>query len=72
MIKRYQKPDPEMLTPREEEICELVSQGYQNKVIADKLFISEHTVKKHVSQILEKTQARNRTHLAHMWLKKDS
>jgi len=71
MIKRYQKSDPEMLTPREEEICELVAQGYRSRVIADKLFISEHTVKKHISRILEKTKAQNRTHLAYMWMKKD-
>lgn len=42
------------LTKREIEILELVSQGYSNKEIASKLFISTNTVKNHISNIMQK------------------
>jgi LuxR family maltose regulon positive regulatory protein len=52
----------ERLSVREVEILQLVAAGEQNAAIADRLFISEGTVKKHVSNILIKLQAKNRTH----------
>ena len=52
------------LSPREGEILELVRQGFTNADIARALFISESTVKVHVSHILEKTGARSRTEAA--------
>ncbi len=52
------------LTPRESEVlCEL-GKGLSNAQIADKLFISEHTVKKHISCILAKLKLNHRTEAA--------
>ena len=48
------------LTPRQIEILQLVAQGLQNKEIADQLFVSEHTVKYHISEILQRFQVKNR------------
>jgi DNA-binding NarL/FixJ family response regulator len=58
-----QEPVPplEPLTPREEEVLDLLAQGLQNKEIAQKLILSERTVKFHVSAILGKLDAGNRT-----------
>jgi DNA-binding NarL/FixJ family response regulator len=42
------------LTPREEEIILLVSDGYRHKEIAEQLFLSQSTVKKHLSNIYQK------------------
>lgn len=54
-------PVHERLTPREEEVLGYLAHGSTNKEIADALFISERTVKFHVSSILEKLEAANRT-----------
>jgi DNA-binding NarL/FixJ family response regulator len=51
-------PDP--LSPREIEILRIVAQGASNKEIADRLFISEGTVKNHLSSILSKLGVRDR------------
>lgn len=52
------------LTQREKEILHLVSVGMSNQEISQNLFISEQTVKVHVSNILKKLQMKNRTQLA--------
>jgi DNA-binding NarL/FixJ family response regulator len=51
----------EPLTEREQEVLELLGQGLTNKEIASRLFITERTVKFHVSAILRKLDAGNRT-----------
>ena len=48
------------LSDREKEILELVARGRTNQFIADALFISIHTVKKHMQHILEKLHVNNR------------
>lgn len=53
------------LTSREIEIAQLLRQGHKYQTIADQLFISELTVKKHVRNIFEKTAATNRVELIH-------
>ena len=54
----------EALTMREREILSLVQQGKTNREIAAQLFVSEFTVKAHVSNILEKTGCSKRSELA--------
>lgn len=51
----------EDLTKREFEILHLIAKGYSNKKIANKLFISERTVKFHISSIFFKLEVSNRT-----------
>lgn len=53
--------DVDPLTPRELEVLNLLAQGLQNKEIATALVISERTVKYHVSSIMSKLGAGNRT-----------
>jgi DNA-binding NarL/FixJ family response regulator len=54
----------ENLTQREIEIAILISEGNSNKEISEKLFITEGTVKNHLTRILSKLQLRDRTQLA--------
>ncbi|MBC8144707.1 MAG: response regulator transcription factor [bacterium] len=49
------------LTPRELEVIRLLAEGLPNKLIADRLGISDHTVKFHVNAILSKLGAHSRT-----------
>jgi DNA-binding CsgD family transcriptional regulator len=53
------------LTNRETEVVSYIVRGYRNAEIADKLFISEGTVKNHLRNIFEKTNVKNRTGLIH-------
>lgn len=52
------------LTRREYEVLSLIAEGLNNKSIADKLFISEKTVKNHVSSIFRKINVNDRTKAA--------
>ena len=54
-------PLPEPLTPRESQVLLLLAQGLPNKLIAERLDISENTVKFHVNAVLGKLGARTRT-----------
>lgn len=63
----YQKQRAEILeslTKREREVLRLVCTGLSNQQIADRLVITEHTVKLHIGNILKKTDLTNRTQLA--------
>ncbi len=69
MIRELNQPSDlplseEPLTEREVNIVRLIAQGLTNQEIADKLFISDRTVGKYVSQILEKLHLANRTQAA--------
>jgi DNA-binding NarL/FixJ family response regulator len=50
------------LTEREIAVLKLIAKGCSNKIVADRLNISEDTVKGHVRNILEKLKANDRTH----------
>ena len=62
-------PDPrrepptlvESLTPREHEVLSLVADGLRNREIADRLAITEHTVKFHLAAVFGKLGATSRT-----------
>ncbi|MGF7047674.1 DNA-binding NarL/FixJ family response regulator [Paenibacillus sp. DS2015] len=58
-VLRYKK-----LTDREQEVLKLLGLGYNNRELADKLFISEGTAKLHVSNIISKMDFRDRTQAA--------
>jgi len=49
------------LTPRELEVLEFIAQGLSNKEIAERAFVSENTVKTHLSRVFDKLGARRRT-----------
>ena len=49
------------LTPRELEMLELVAAGWSNREIAEKEFVSENTVKTHLSRVFDKLGAKRRT-----------
>ena len=49
------------ITRRELEILELIARGLSNREIAEKLFVSENTVKTHSSRLFDKLSARRRT-----------
>ena len=51
---------PNLLTEREREVLEMVAGGATNREIADRLFLSPHTVKDHTSALYRKMKARNR------------
>ncbi|MDZ8105745.1 MAG: response regulator transcription factor [Nostoc sp. DedQUE12a] len=52
------------LTPREQEVLQLIGQGLTNRDIGQQLFISEGTVKTHVTHLLNRLNLRNRAQLA--------
>jgi two-component system, NarL family, response regulator LiaR len=49
------------ITRREHEILQLIATGLSNREIAERLSVSEHTVKTHASRLLDKLDARRRT-----------
>ena len=63
MSKNNNKSLYEELTDREREIASLLVEGLSNKQIADKLFISEGTVKNYISSIYDKTGIHDRVKL---------
>lgn len=65
-------PPLEFLTRRERQVLPLIAEGLQNKRIADRLSMSEHTVKLHVHHIISKLNVRNRTEAARYYLSRPS
>jgi DNA-binding CsgD family transcriptional regulator len=53
-----------VLSRREREVARLVAQGLRDRQISDELYISEHTVRSHISRIIGKTGLRGRMQLA--------
>lgn len=54
------------LTKRELEVCKYLILSLDNEQIAEKLYISKHTVKSYVSSIIEVLEAKNRTEVAYI------
>ncbi|MFE6841900.1 response regulator [Streptomyces sp. NPDC057686] len=57
-------PAPDLLTPRETEVLRLISAGATNREIAARLYLSEGTVKNHISRVLSRLGLRDRTQAA--------
>ncbi len=60
-----------LLTERERDICALIGEGLNNKEIANRLFLSEGTIKNHITKILNKLKLRDRPQRAKFALKND-
>lgn len=69
--KRHTDPRAELLTDREIDICRLIAEGKNNREIADELYLSEGTVKNHITRVLIKLDLRDRTQLAVFTIKND-
>lgn len=63
MSEEKKQPDFSHLTRREKQVAELLQKGLSNREIGEELYISETTVKRHVSNILEKTGLESRKDL---------
>jgi DNA-binding NarL/FixJ family response regulator len=63
LAKQWREPQTKTLSPREREIVRLVALGLQNAEIGKKLFISEVTVKTHLSNVFQKLSIRDRVGL---------
>ena len=61
LVERVRGDNDKVLSSREVEILQLVSQGFSNKNIANQLWISEATVKSHLNRIFDKLGAVDRT-----------
>ncbi len=70
-LERHSDPRVELLTEREIEVCRLIAEGKNNKEIADELYLSEGTVKNHITKVLIKLDLRDRTQLAVFTIKND-
>ncbi|MFZ5354126.1 MAG: response regulator transcription factor [Bacillota bacterium] len=66
--KNVTKPNTE-ITDREMDILKLIGEGMSNKEIAEKLYLSEGTVRNYITALLEKLNLRDRTQLAIYYLK---
>ena len=64
ILKKWNKPRLEVLTAREQDVLRELGKGMNNKQIAQNLFITEYTVKKHISRILSKLGLTDRTQAA--------
>lgn len=71
-VSRFVADSDNGLTAREQEVLELIADGLSNRDIAGKMFISEKTVKTHVSNILSKLHLEDRTQAAIYALKHGS
>ena len=74
MLKDYPQKSAVALdiSEREMDILRLIGEGFSNKEISEKLYLSEGTVRNYVTKLLEKLQLRDRTQLAIFFLKRFS
>ncbi|THK35427.1 response regulator transcription factor [Ensifer sp. MPMI2T] len=78
VVEAFVAPEPKrdarmgVLTAREVQILDLICMGTQNKIIADRLGLSENTVKVHVRNIYKKMNVRNRTEAASRYFTHDA
>lgn len=70
MKQRQSKVVPQILTPREQEILKLIAEGYKNKEIEDRLYISEKTIRENQIRIMMKLNTRSITSVLDYALKK--
>ena len=69
LIERFVSSQPtangdlEALTSREREVMTEVAKGYSNREVAERIYLSEHTVRTHVAHLLDKLGLRDRTQL---------
>jgi DNA-binding NarL/FixJ family response regulator len=63
-IQHHLSSELQQLTEREREVLEQIARGLSNREIAEKMFISEKTVKTHVSNVLDKLGMEDRTRAA--------
>lgn len=63
------KKTPRVLTNRERTVLFFIAQGFDNKEISEKMFVSTHTIKAFVANILQKLNAKNRTHAVYIAIK---
>jgi DNA-binding NarL/FixJ family response regulator len=54
------------LTAREHTVLELLAQGYDHRAIADELFVSPHTARTHIRNVMQKLGAHNRLEAVHL------
>jgi DNA-binding NarL/FixJ family response regulator len=64
VIETELPPNLQNLTPREREVLALIAKGASNREIAQQLYISERTVKAHITSILSQLNLRDRTQAA--------
>ncbi|EKN71705.1 two component LuxR family transcriptional regulator [Neobacillus bataviensis LMG 21833] len=70
MLKDEKKPRLKLdISTRELEILELISEGLSNKEIAERIYLSEGTIRNYTTGLLEKLKLRDRTQLAIFYLK---
>ncbi|MCS7251319.1 MAG: response regulator transcription factor [Anaerolineae bacterium] len=64
VVGKEEEVEAQVLSPREQEIIQYVALGYSNKAIAERLGISQQTVKNHMTAILRKLDLSDRTQVA--------
>lgn len=69
-VFQKQHDDVSMITKREKEVLELIAQGLTNKVISEKLFLSDHTVVSHRKNLISKFNAKNTAELVKITMEK--
>lgn len=67
LVGEYRQEELSELTPRQEEILELVHEGLSNAQIAQRLFLSESTVKQHLRKAYQTLEVKNRNQAAGLY-----